>query len=125
MRKPYGKVSGAPAKRRQRRRLSIRSKVNGTAERPRICAARSNKHLNVQVIDDETGKTMFAVQTFGKSAVEGAGNNVEGAKLVGAKLAEQLKAKNINAAVYDRAGYRYTGVVKALVDAVRENGIQV
>ena len=124
MRKPYGKVNGASAQRRQRRRLSIRKKVSGSAERPRICAARSNKHLNVQVVDDVTGTTLFAVQTFGKNAVK-AGNNKDGAKLVGEKLASELKAKNINTAVFDRAGYRYTGVVKTLIDAVRENGIQV
>lgn len=124
IRKRYGKVIGESAKRRQRRRLSIRSKVAGTSERPRVCAARSNKHLNVQVIDDQAGRTLLAVQTFGKNAVK-AGNNVEGAKLVGAKLAEELKGKNINSVVFDRAGYKYTGVVKALVESVRENGIQV
>ena len=124
IRKRYGKVVGESDKRRQRRRLSIRSKIAGTSDRPRVCAARSNKHLNVQVIDDQTGHTLLAVQTFGKSAVK-AGNNVEGAKVVGAKLAEELKGKNINAVVFDRAGYKYTGVVKALVESVRENGIQV
>lgn len=124
MRKPVGKVSGASAKRRLRRRLSIRKKVVGTSERPRICAVRSNKHLTAQVIDDASGTTLFSVQTYGKNAVANS-NNIEGAKVVGAKLAEQLKSKNISAAVFDRAGYRYTGVVKALVESVRENGIQV
>lgn len=125
MRKPVGKVSDESLKRRQRRRLSIRKKVSGTAERPRLCAVRSNKHLVVQAIDDESGTTLFAIQTFGKNPVKDAGNNVEGAKLVGAKVAEELKSKNLTAAVFDRAGYRYTGVVKSLVESVRENGIQV
>lgn len=125
IRKPVGKVSDESLKRRQRRRLSIRKKVSGTAERPRLCAVRSNKHLVVQAIDDESGTTLFAIQTFGKNPVKDAGNNVEGAKLVGAKVAEELKSKNLTAAVFDRAGYRYTGVVKSLVESVRENGIQV
>ena len=125
MRKPYGKVSGDSEARRQRRRLSIRRKVNGTADCPRLCAIKSNKHLTVQVIDDDQGTTLFSVQTFGKNAVPGAKSNVDGAKKVGATLAEKLKEQNISSAVYDRAGYPYTGIVKTLVDEVRENGIQV
>lgn len=124
MRKPIGKVANESDKRRLRRRLSIRKKVNGTAERPRICAARSNKHLTVQVIDDAKGVTLFSVQTYGKNALK-VGNNKEGATKVGAKVAEELKAKSLTSAVFDRAGYKYTGVVKTLIEAVRENGIQV
>lgn len=124
MRKQIAKVKNEADKRRYRRRLSIRAKISGTAERPRICAFRSNKHLTVQVIDDTAGKTLLAVQTFGKN-----GLNVkptrEGAKEVGAKVAEGMKAANLSQAVFDRAGYKYTGVVASLVDAIRENGVQV
>ena len=125
MRKPYGKISDRTTERRQRRRLSTRRKVSGSAERPRLCAVKSNKHLAVQVINDDDGKTLFSVQTFGKEAVEGAKNNVEGAQKVGVQVAEKLKSNNINAAVFDRAGYPYTGIVKTIVNSVRENGIQV
>ena len=125
MRKPNGKLKSPKAARRLRRKLSIRKKVEGTTERPRVCAFRSNKHLTVQVIDDQTGKTLLSVQTYGKNAVSGAKANKEGAKLVGSKLAEELKAKKLENVVFDRAGYKYTGVIAALVETVRESGIRV
>lgn len=125
MRKQIGKLGDISAKRRLRRRLATRKKVSGTAERPRIVAQKSNKHLSVQVIDDVAGKTLLYVQTYGKNAVKGAGPTKEGAKSVGAKVAESMKEKNIERAVFDRAGYRYHGVIAELVGAVRENGIQV
>jgi large subunit ribosomal protein L18 len=125
MRKPQGKIKNDSVEKRTRRKLSIRKKVIGSSERPRICVSKTNKHLSVQVIDDQTSKTILCVQTFGKKAVQGAANNVEGAKVVGAKVAEALKSQKLNVAVFDRAGYKYTGVVAALANAIRENGIQV
>jgi large subunit ribosomal protein L18 len=124
MRKQIGKIKVAADKRRYRRRLSIRSRVVGTAERPRICAFRSNKHITVQVIDDASGKTLVAVQTFGKNGVT-AKPTKDGAKAVGAVVAEKMKAASLSQAVFDRAGYKYTGVVASLVDSIRENGVQV
>jgi large subunit ribosomal protein L18 len=124
MRKKLGKILNESDKKRERRRLSIRQKINGSVERPRICAFRSNKHITVQVIDDVNGKTILSVQTYGKNKVD-AGNTIEGAKIVGSKVAEGLKAQKIEKAVFDRAGYRYHGVIAALVEGVRENGIQV
>jgi len=124
MRKPIGKLKNANAARKLRRKLSIRSKIEGTTERPRMCAHKSNKHLSVQVIDDSTGKTLLAVQTYGKNAVAAKANK-DGAKLVGEKLAEGLKAQKLDNVVFDRAGNQYTGVIAALVDTVRENGIRV
>lgn len=123
MRKPIGRIASENESKRMRRRLSIRKKVNGSTECPRISLFRSNKHLRVQVIDDLTSKTLFSVQTFGKGAV--GENNAEGAKAVGAKVAELLKSKNLSRAVFDRAGYKYTGVVASLAASIRENGIQV
>lgn len=125
MRKQIGKIQNESDKRRYRRRLSIRAKVTGTSERPRICAFRSNKHITVQVIDDVAGKTLFSVQTFGKSGVAEAKANKEGAKLVGVQVAGKMKEHKIEAGVFDRAGYKYTGVVATLVETIRENGIQV
>lgn len=124
MRKKLGKILNESDKKRERRRLSIRQKVNGSVERPRICAFRSNKHITVQVIDDVNGKTILTVQTYGKNKVD-ASNTIEGAKIVGSKVAEGLKSQKIEKAVFDRAGYRYHGVIAALVEGVRENGIQV
>ena len=125
MRKPIGKVKNANAGRKLRRKLSIRSKIEGTTERPRMCMFKSNKHLSVQVIDDSTGKTILSVQTYGKNGVSGAKANKDGAKLVGEKLAEGLKANKLETVVFDRGGNKYTGVIATLVDAVRENGIRV
>ncbi len=124
MRKPNGKISNPSLKKRMRRKLSIRKKVNGSAERPRVCVTKTNKNLFVQVIDDGTQKTLFSVQTFGKTKVD-AGMNKEGAKVVGQKVAEGLKDKKISTVVFDRSGNKYHGVIAALADSIRENGIQV
>lgn len=125
MRKQQGKIKSESLERRERRRLSARATVIGTADRPRLCVTKSNKHLKVQVVDDSASKTIMSVQSYGKTAPEGASKNIEGAKVLGKALAEKLKSSNINVAVFDRAGYRYTGAIAALVDSIRENGIQV
>lgn len=125
MRKYIGRIKKDSEAKKYRRKLNIRSKISGTSERPRICATKTNKHLFVQVVDDTKERTLFSVQTFGKKAVPGAKCNLDGAKVVGAKLAETLKSKNLTTAVFDRSGYKYTGVIEALVSSIRENGIQV
>lgn len=125
MRKPIGKIKNASLARRVRRKLSIRSKLAGVTSRPRICVSKTNKHLRVQVIDDSVSKTLFSVQTYGKSAVAPATNNKEGGKAIGNKLAEELKSKNITNVVFDRSGYTYTGVIAAIADSMRENGIKL
>ena len=125
MRKQLGKIKNEKLVSRLRRKLNIRKTVIGTSERPRLCVTKSTKHLRVQVIDDQGSKTLFSVQSFGKDAPQGSGKNVEGAKVIGKSVAEKLKANNVNVAVFDRAGYKYTGAIAALVDAIRENGIQV
>ena len=124
MRKPNGKLKSESGRKRLRRKLSIRKTIVGVAERPRVCVTKSAKNLFVQVINDEENKTLFSVQTFGKNGVEGKANK-DGAKAVGAKVAEQLKGKNISKAVFDRSGYKYHGVIASLADSIRENGIQV
>ena len=124
MRKPQAKVKNASKAKEMRRKLSIRKKVIGTTERPRICATKTNKHLFVQVVDDQEGKTLFSVQTFGKNAV-GKSANAESAKAVGEAVAKHLSGKNISAGVFDRNGKQYTGVISALATSIRENGIQI
>lgn len=124
MRKPNGKLKSESQRKRLRRKLSIRKTINGSAERPRVCVTKSSKNLFVQVVNDEESKTLFSVQTFGKNGVEAKANK-DGAKLVGAKIAEGLKNKNISKAVFDRSGYKYHGVIAALADSIRENGVQV
>lgn len=124
MRKVYAKVGNDKAQQRTKRRLTIRKKIIGSTERPRMCAVKSNKHITVQVIDDSLSLSLLTVSTFGKTKVEGACNK-ESAKAVGEELAKRLKKKNISKLVFDRAGYKYTGVIEALVQSVRDNGIQV
>jgi large subunit ribosomal protein L18 len=124
MRKAYAKIKNLKDQQRTKRRLTIRKKIIGSTDRPRVCAVKSNKHLSVQVIDDTKAVSILSVSTFGKSKVEGA-CNIETAKLVGVELANRLKKQNISKIVFDRAGYKYTGVIAALVQSVRENGIQV
>jgi large subunit ribosomal protein L18 len=124
MRKQHGKIKNSTMAKRVRRRLAIRKKIVGSAERPRVCATKSNKNLMIQVIDDAAAKTIFCVQTFGKNAVTDK-SNVDGAKIVGSKVAEKLKENKISNVVFDRCGNKYTGVLAALVDTMRENGIQI
>lgn len=124
IRKKYGKIKDASKAKVIRRKLSLRKKVEGSAERPRVCATKSNANIYVQVIDDTTGKTLVSVQTFGKNAVA-KGSSKESAKTVGAEVAKKLKEKNITKAVFDRNGRLYTGVVATLADSIREGGIQI
>lgn len=109
--------------RRQRIKYSIRAKVSGTAERPRLSVFRSNKAIYAQLIDDEAGRTLAAASSVElKSEIEGF--TLETAKKVGQRLAEKATAQNISAAVFDRNGYLYHGKVKALADAAREGGLK-
>lgn len=124
MRKSYAKLGNKKDQQRQRRRLSIRNKLSGTTERPRIVAMKSNKHISVQLVDDTKSISLFTVSTFGKNAAADS-CNIEGAKKVGTQVATMMKSKNISSAVFDRAGYKYTGVIAALVQSIRESGIQV
>jgi large subunit ribosomal protein L18 len=101
--------------------------VSGTPERPRLAVFRSNQHIYAQVIDDEAGSTLAAASTLSpeiRQALAGAcANNEEAAKLVGVKIAELCKQKNIEKVCFDRGGFRYHGRVQALADAAREGGL--
>jgi large subunit ribosomal protein L18 len=124
MRKNTAKIKNETKAKEYRRKLSIRKKVVGSAEAPRLCVTKTNKHLRVQVIDDVKSATLFSVQTYGKAkAADHA--NAEGAKKVGAVIAATLKKNNLAKAVFDRSGKQYTGVIKTLADSIRENGIQI
>jgi large subunit ribosomal protein L18 len=114
-------------KRRQlRRRRHVRSKVVGTAERPRLTVHRSSKHIYVQLIDDLTGVTLAAASSRGKDVRTGLpyGGNIKGSQVVGKLIAEAAIAKGIKLAAFDRGHYRYHGRIKALADAAREGGLQ-
>lgn len=100
----------------------IRSRVHGTADRPRLAVFRSVKHIYAQVIDDSKGHTVVAASSAEKTAANG--GNVAGAKAVGKLVAERAKDKGIKAVVFDRGGYLYHGRVKALADAARQAGLE-
>ena len=124
MRKNISKIKNETKAKEYRRKLAIRKKVIGSAEAPRLSVSKSNKHIRVQAIDDVKSVTLFSVQTFGKTAAA-KNANAESAKAVGAQVASTLKKSNLSKAVFDRNGKQYTGVIKALADSIRENGIQI
>jgi len=107
---------------RQRRRLRIRKKVEGSTERPRLCVFRSNKQIYAQVIDDATGKTVAAASSLGKEA-PGEGGKVAVASLVGEAIAAVCKEQGISQVVFDRGGNIYHGRVKALAEGARKGGL--
>jgi large subunit ribosomal protein L18 len=113
-------VTTAPARRLKRRRR-VRAKVRGSAERPRISVFRSNRGIFVQLIDDDAGRTLTAVN-WTESDLRGLGP-MEQAARAGTLLAERAKAAGVQSAVFDRGGYRYHGRVKALADGAREGGL--
>lgn len=105
------------------RKRRVRKKISGTAERPRLTVFKSHKNISVQAIDDSTGKTLASVSTLEKELVE-VKRSVDGAKVVGQKIAERLKAAKIKTIIFDRNGYRYHGIVKAVADGARESGLE-
>ncbi|WP_434043701.1 MULTISPECIES: 50S ribosomal protein L18 [Sorangium] len=110
---------------RERRKLRIRKKVEGTPERPRLSVFRSTKHIYAQVIDDVSGKTLAHASTLSKD-LKGSldeDNKVDAAKKVGALIAKICKEKQIDKVVFDRNGYLYHGRVSALAQAAREAGL--
>ena len=124
MRKLQGKINNAKLARSYRRKLSIRKKINGLSDRPRVSVTKGNKNLYVQVIDDVNGTTLFSSQTFGKSKI-GNGADVSSAKLIGADLAAKFKSQKLDKAVFDRNGLKYCGIVEAIASTMRENGIRL
>lgn len=110
--------------RRVRRSLRVRSQTRGTALKPRMCVVRSNKHLSVQVIDDDAGVTLFSAGTLSKGPNELRGKSKEAARLIGAKIAEAAKQRNITEVVFDRGHYKYHGLLAELADSAREAGLQ-
>ena len=110
-----------PPARRLKRRRRVRAKVRGTAERPRISVFRSNRGVFAQLIDDDAGRTIAAVQ-WTESDLRSL-KPMEQAKRAGALLAERAKAAGIDTAVFDRGGYQYHGRVKALAEGAREGGL--
>ena len=110
---------------RQRRKVRIRKKVQGTAERPRLVVYRSNMHIYAQIVNDQEGATLVAASTLSLAKTEaGMHCNLAGAEKVGMEIARLAKEKNITQVVFDRNGYLYHGRVKAVADGAREGGLE-
>ncbi len=112
-------------RRRLKRHKGIRKKVFGDKEKPRLSVYRSSKNIYCQLIDDATGKTLASASTLIKDIKDKLpyNGNVEAAKLVGQKIAEEAVKIGITKVVFDRSGYKYHGRVKALADSARENNL--
>ena len=111
---------------RIKRHQRIRKRLQGTGEKPRLSVYKSLNHIYAQLIDDTAGKTILSASTLEKEIRTALkhGGNLEAAKKVGAILAQKALGKKITTVVFDRAGYRYHGCVKALADAAREQGLK-
>jgi large subunit ribosomal protein L18 len=107
---------------RTRRHRRIRKRVNGTAERPRLCVVRSLKHIYAQVIDDEKGVVLFGCSTLSPAIRETVSGikPIEAGKEVGKLVAKMATERGITAVSFDRGGYIYCGRVKAVADGARE-----
>jgi large subunit ribosomal protein L18 len=109
--------------RRQKLRWRIRTKISGTAQKPRLSVFRSNNDIYAQLIDDTKGLTLVAANSRQKDITAAAGNKVDKSVMVGKSLAEKAKALGIDTCVFDRGGYLYHGRVKAIADGAREGGL--
>jgi large subunit ribosomal protein L18 len=110
---------------RIKRHRRIRKRVRGTEARPRLCVTKTLRHLYAQIVDDEVGRTLVYVSTLDPEIRDlVSGPNIEGAKILGARLAAQALEKGIGAVVFDRGGYLYHGVVAAFAQACREGGLR-
>jgi large subunit ribosomal protein L18 len=113
---------------RLRRHRSIRNRISGTAERPRLVVFRSLKNIEGQLVDDEAGRTLLGLSTLNPDLrgfeAEGGNRKVEHAFSAGKLLGERAREAGIESVVFDRGGYKYHGRVKAFADGAREGGLK-
>lgn len=111
--------------RRDKIRRRIRATVRGTADRPRLNVYKSNKHVYAQLVDDLKGQTLVAVSTQTQEIADDIKDktNQEAAEVVGKHLAKLADDRGLDKAVFDRSGYKYHGVIKALAEGAREGGL--
>ncbi len=125
-----GTKSAERRARRQRRHIRVRKKMRGTSERPRLVVFRSLRNMEGQLVDDDRGVTLFglstlsAPQTVDDEAAEEMSTKVAAAWRAGFALAEKAKEAGIERVVFDRAGFRYHGRVKAFADGARAGGLE-
>lgn len=109
---------------RYKRKKRIRAKIEGNGDSPRLSVFRSNSNMYAQLIDDIKGTTIASASTLEEEVKVKSTSSIEGAKAVGALLAQRAKAKGVQNVIFDRSGYLYHGRVKALADSARESGLQ-
>ena len=112
---------------RKRRHNRVRAKIHGTAIKPRLCVFRSSSHTYAQVINDEKGETLAKASDLEIKKAKASGNlstKVAKGHQVGKLVAEKAIAKKLKKVVFDRGGYKYHGVVKAVADGAREGGLE-
>ncbi|MDR2479622.1 MAG: 50S ribosomal protein L18 [Treponema sp.] len=110
-------------RKRFKRKVHIRKNISGTAERPRMTVTRSNRSISIQIIDDTKGHTLASASTLEKD-LRGFRANIAGASQLGEVMGKRLLEKNIKTVVFDRNGYLYHGLIKALADGTRKAGIE-
>jgi large subunit ribosomal protein L18 len=110
--------------RRYRRHLRVRTRVAGTAERPRLVVFRSLKHIYAQLVNDDQGVTLLGVSDASEGVDTTTAGKVNRAKATGKLLAEKARAAGVTKVVFDRAGYRYHGRVQAVAEGAREGGLE-
>ncbi|MDR0443488.1 MAG: 50S ribosomal protein L18 [Treponema sp.] len=110
-------------RKRLKRKVHIRKRITGTAERPRMTVTRSNRRISVQIIDDVKGHTLASASTLEKELRE-IKATVGGAEKLGEVMGKRLLEKNIKTVVFDRNGYLYHGIIKALADGTRKAGVE-
>jgi len=119
-----GKLKKVEARKRRHQRL--RKKISGTVERPRMAVFASNKHMYVQLIDDNTGHTITSISTLSEEFKKsGSKATIKGAEFLGELAADKAKAAGINEAVFDRGGFSFHGKIKALTDSARNRGLKI
>jgi large subunit ribosomal protein L18 len=109
---------------RKKRHARVRTKLSGTAARPRLNVFRSNKHIYAQLIDDVNGVTLASASTLEKDLTVESSSNTDAAVKIGELVAKRAVEKGVTEVVFDRGGYLYHGRVQALADAARENGLK-
>ncbi len=111
---------------RRKRTMRVRKSLRGTALRPRLCVVKSNCHIDVQMIDDENGKTLAATSTRSKEfrTTEFNAKNKQSAKKLGEKIAELAQEQKISEVIFDRGSHKYHGILAELADAARASGLK-
>jgi large subunit ribosomal protein L18 len=112
-----------PRAARLRRHIRVRKNLRGTAKRPRLAVFRSNQHIYVQLIDDDSGRTLAQASDLEATVRDAGGTKRERASSVGQLVAQRAKAAGVGTVVFDRGGFRYAGRVESLAAAARKEGL--